>query len=290
MRTNPPAPGPAAPCSPESGRSAPSRGAPRRRGGRLLVLALVTGLLTTGALTGGAAAAGAPSAATPWRVPRLTVMPLGDSITQGVGSTTGDGYRAALRDALDDHATDVDFVGSLRHGTHADADHEGHSGYRIDQVAGGIGPWLAASRPNVITLHLGSNDINRDHQVDTAPARLAALLDRITAATPGTTVLLAPLVPNSKPGVQPRVDAFNRALPALVAERRQRGAKIRLVDFGAIGATDLVDGLHPNDSGYRKMAHAFRAGLARAARAGLISEQVTVDPSAPVTTAGAPVG
>lgn len=42
-----------------------------------------------------------------WRVPRLAVMPLGDSITFGTGSSTGSGYRAELRNRLTSHSTDV---------------------------------------------------------------------------------------------------------------------------------------------------------------------------------------
>ncbi|MFD5553587.1 GDSL-type esterase/lipase family protein [Streptomyces sp. NPDC127068] len=216
-----------------------------------------------------------------WRVPRLAVMPLGDSITQGVGSSTGNGYRAELREALHRHATTVDFVGSLRHGTHADAEHEGHSGFRIDQIAAGIGPWLLAARPNVVTLHLGSNDINRDYHVAGAPARLAELIDQILTAAPDVTVLVAPIVPNSRAGAQPRVDAFNRALPRIVGERRLKGHKVRLVDFGALDNADLADGLHPNDSGYQKMADAFYAGLTGAAQENLITENVPVHPVPP---------
>ncbi|MFE9661088.1 GDSL-type esterase/lipase family protein, partial [Streptomyces sp. NPDC005955] len=218
-----------------------------------------------------------------WRVPRLAVMPLGDSITQGVGSSAGNGYRAELRNLLNRHATTVDFVGSLRHGTHADAEHEGHSGFRIDQIAAGIGPWLLAARPNVVTLHLGSNDINRDYHVAGAPARLAELIDQIVTAAPDVTVLVAPIVPNSRAGAQPRVDAFNRALPQLVHERQTKGHKVRLVDFGALNNADLADGLHPNDSGYQKMAEAFYAGLTGAAQENLITENVPVHPVPPTS-------
>ncbi|MGX2998745.1 SGNH/GDSL hydrolase family protein [Streptomyces sp. JNUCC 64] len=278
----PPGPRPTPGPAPATGAAGPShavrRPAPRRLIGSLVVAGLLATGVLSGAPAGAATGARAPSTGTGWNVPRLTVMPLGDSITQGVGSSTGDGYRAALRDGLAEHATEVDFVGSLRHGTHPDPDHEGHSGYRIDQIAAGIGPWLLAAAPNVVTLHLGSNDVNRDHQVAGAPERLAGLIDQLTTAAPDLTVLVAPLVPNSRPGVAPRVAAFNRELPRIVGERRDRGAKVVLVDFDALDDGDLKDGLHPNDSGYRKMARAFQAGVARAARAGLISERVTVDP------------
>jgi hypothetical protein len=50
-------------------------------------------------------------------------MPLGDSITWGVGSSNG--YRAPLRNALTAEGHSLDFVGSGRNGTMSDPDNEG---------------------------------------------------------------------------------------------------------------------------------------------------------------------
>ncbi|MFJ4682482.1 GDSL-type esterase/lipase family protein [Streptomyces sp. NPDC088789] len=216
-----------------------------------------------------------------WRVPRLAVMPLGDSITQGVGSSTGNGYRAELRNHLQNRATTLDFVGSLQHGTTTDPEHEGHSGFLIEGIAANVESWLYQAKPNVVTLHLGSNDINRDHQSATAPARLGALMDQILAAAPDVTLLVASLVPNTRPGAQARVDAFNAQVPGLVQERRNKGFKVAHVNFSTVKGGDLPDGLHPNNSGYRKMARAFFNGLTQAATAGWITENVVVRPVPP---------
>ncbi|MEU9605337.1 FG-GAP-like repeat-containing protein [Streptomyces sp. NPDC048057] len=222
-------------------------------------------------------------------VPRLAVMPLGDSITLGVGSsscsggvqyTTCEGYRRTLRDSLDKHATTVDFVGSQQAGRQADRDHEGHSGWMIDGIAANVDNWLAVAKPNVVTLHIGSNDINRDHLPAQAPERLSQLLNRITTAAPDMTVVLGRVVPNSRPGKQPQVDAFNQALPGIVDAQRALGRKVLLVDLG-LDNTDLADGLHPNDDGFRKMATAFYGGVTTAINNGWITENVTVTPGPP---------
>ncbi|MGV9316551.1 GDSL-type esterase/lipase family protein, partial [Streptomyces sp. NPDC003691] len=216
-----------------------------------------------------------------WQVPRLAVMPLGDSITQGVGSNHGNGYREYLRVHLRNRAPVLDFVGSLAHGNGPDAQHEGHSGFLIEQIAADVESWLYAAKPNVITLHLGSNDINRNHEVATAPARLGALMDRILAAAPDVTILVAGIVPNYNPGAASRVEAFNNALPGLVTARRAQGHKVFQVNIPPLSAQDLPDNLHPNNNGYKKMARAFSDALAQPEVRNGITENVTVAPPTP---------
>src|SRR5256885_14756200 len=81
----------------------------------------------------------------------VRVMPLGDSITFGVGSSTGSSYRAALWDRLVGQAGyAVDYVGSQRSGALPDTDNEGHSGWRIDQIASNVDGWLATYQPDVV--------------------------------------------------------------------------------------------------------------------------------------------
>ena len=60
-------------------------------------------------------------------------MPLGDSITWGVGGSTGNGYRPHWATRLTSDGHSLDFVDSGRNGTMADPDNEGHSRRRIDR-------------------------------------------------------------------------------------------------------------------------------------------------------------
>jgi len=69
----------------------------------------------------------------------VKIMPLGDSITQGYRGR--DSYRRDLWLKLRKSGADVDFVGSMKNnfmGTPAhedfDMDHEGHWGWRADQI------------------------------------------------------------------------------------------------------------------------------------------------------------
>lgn len=218
---------------------------------------------------------------THWKVPRLVVMPLGDSITYGVGSSDGSGYRGPLRNRLAKHAGTLDFVGSERSGRLPDPDNEGHPGWQIDDISTNIGTWLPAAKPNVVLLHIGTNDLAYDYGygVDDAPGRLGELIDRITSAAPDMTVLVSTLVPAGDPRTRKRIDAFNAAVPTVVAERRRRGFHVGHVDMGRLTKQDLIDRLHPNDDGFAKMSDVFYDGIARAAVAGWIRQQVGVKPA-----------
>ena len=130
------------------------------------------------------------AAATP-----VKVMPLGDSITDGFDVPGG--YRVDLEDALQADGLAVDFVGTQRNGPAglADQQHEGHSGFRIDQLAAGVTSWLTEHRPDVVLLMIGTNDLVQENAVATAPQRVSSLIDRITGVVPSATVLVSTVTP-----------------------------------------------------------------------------------------------
>lgn len=210
-------------------------------------LALAAAVAVALTLTGGAAvAADQPPAP-------VRIMPLGDSITYGVGTPAHDSYRTDLLRRLTAAGAEVDLVGSQRSGTGPDRDHEGHPGWTIAQLTERIDGWLATYRPDVVLLHIGTNDM---HAGNTAAARdLADLLDRIHAARPSADVLVAKIIGlgrTPRTGAQAkRTDAFNRAVERVVAAR---GAPFRLVDHTDVRGIDMVDRLHPNAFGFRAMA------------------------------------
>lgn len=109
-------------------------------------------------------------------------------------------------------------------------------------------------------LHAGTNDLNQNHDVTTAPARLGALIDKIRSLAPLAEVFVAQITPIPDDAVlEGRVRAFNAALPAVVA---QRGPRTHLVDMhSGFSPADLEDGVHPTSAGYAKMADRWAAAL-----------------------------
>jgi lysophospholipase L1-like esterase len=182
----------------------------------------------------------------------VKVMPMGDSITWGQGSSTNSGYRGPLWLRLSNEGGYApDFVGTQRVGTIGDPDNEGHRGWQIDQLQANATTWITTYQPDVVLLHIGTNDMYRNYQVDMAPDRLSALIDQILAARPGIYVLVAKIIPSTNAGAQLRINAYNAKIPAIVAAR---GDHVRMVDTTNLASADLVDQLHPNDAGYAKMS------------------------------------
>lgn len=90
---------------------------------------------------------------------QLRILPLGASITVGYKSKDYNGYRQYLLDRLS--GSNVQFVGTVRSGTMKDNWNEGHSGFNIATVQGSNSEALS-ERPNVILLHVGTNDLDYD--------------------------------------------------------------------------------------------------------------------------------
>ncbi|MBE1490761.1 GDSL-type esterase/lipase family protein [Plantactinospora soyae] len=220
----------------------------RKRSTRPL-LAVLTAVVV--ALGGAVLADGAASAESNGGV---RVMPLGDSITDGL--TVPGGYRIGLWQKLVAGGHTVDFVGSQFNGPGSlgDHDHEGHSGWRIDQIDANIVNWLRTTTPRTVLLHIGTNDMFGN--AANAPARLSALLDRITNTSPGIIVFVATIIPF--PAADSAVRTFNAAIPGIVQGKVAAGKRVHLVDmYRALTAADLADGVHPNAGGYEKMSTAW---------------------------------
>ena len=212
------------------------------------------------ALAAGVAATSAPATAESNGGTR--VMPLGDSITEGIGYPGGGGYRVGLWQRLAHGGYTTDFVGSGFNGPSSlwDHDHEGHSGWRIDQIDANVVNWVRTYQPRTVLLHIGTNDISQNRDLANAPNRLAGVIDKITSTSPQTDVFVATLIPISWGDSQVR--SFNSAIPGIVSSRANAGKRVHLVDmYRALSTGDLSDGVHPNQSGYDKMAAAWYNAL-----------------------------
>ncbi|MFD6153040.1 FG-GAP-like repeat-containing protein [Streptomyces sp. NPDC060243] len=189
--------------------------------------------------------------------PDIRLISAGDSITYGVGSSDGNGYRGQLYDALEQAQLHPDFVGSSTSGSMSDPQHDGNRGWVINQIAEPAARDAASMRPNVMTLMAGTNDVyyQKGGAVADAPARLGKLIDRVQEGSPGISIVVATLVPvKNDPAAMERRNAYNEAVRALVKDRQADGQKVMLADFGPMTESMLSDTLHPNDAGYTFMA------------------------------------
>ncbi|HEY9060498.1 MAG TPA: GDSL-type esterase/lipase family protein, partial [Pseudobacteroides sp.] len=195
----------------------------------------------------------------------IKIMPLGDSITDGL--TVPGGYRIKLWKSITGNGQTVDFVGSMSNGPSdlGDKNHEGHSGWTISQIDTNINTWMDTYKPQIVLLHIGTNDM---YQTPTgAHERLSTLIDKICAKLPaGGKLYVSDIIPF--PMSASNVTAYNAKIPGIVQQKAATGKPVYFVEmFKALTSSDLADGVHPNATGYNKMAdvwyNAIKADLAK---------------------------
>jgi lysophospholipase L1-like esterase len=216
----------------------------------------------------------------------LEIMLLGDSITQGKVNNSEpeaerEGYRRFLWDALNDFGLDVDFVGSQSNGKGGfDQDHQGHPGWKIQDLANGksttpssgIDNWISAeqAQPDLVLAMAGTN--NAGSSGSTIANYLDDLIGKIfdNPIFNGELIVstIAPIHPNSiyYNSRLPNVIAYNGLIPDVVESYANQGEDIHFVDIWsgdyAITEDDMTvppadNGLHPSVNGYYNMAQTY---------------------------------
>lgn len=188
----------------------------------------------------------------------VRVMALGDSITAGVGDPTRSGYRITLQGLLRNAGVRVDMVGGRVDGRCCDRDHEGHPGWTAAQVRDQVQGWARTYAPDVVLLHIGTNDISRNTPARTIALRVTAIVRAIRRARPLTHVFVARIIGTRIAELNRRTAAFNALLPGVVAAA---GARVYLVDMADVGGALLADSRHPTRAGYEVMAARWYEGL-----------------------------
>lgn len=158
-------------------------------------------------------------------LPGLRIMPLGDSITKGNGAKDGTGYRNKLRSQLLSYGTDsdvsVDMIGSLADGKMTDNNHEGHSGKYVQDIKGYLDLSIDA-KPNVVLVHAGTNNMDKNVDLDIADTLIENIIDKLFEGSPDAVILVAPVIWANNPPMQANTDKFNLKLEASSAGRRRR--------------------------------------------------------------------
>lgn len=196
-------------------------------------------------------------------------MPLGDSITLGFnginypnGSIPG-GYRRQLGNRLANSGRSFDFIGDsiANSAPGMDPHHNGYGGIRTDQVLASLTGWLAAS-PDIVLMHLGTNDLIQHVPLATIVGNLGTLIQRITDNAPRRTLYVATIIPiiDTRDGYTSAqwvgvIAAYNVQVRGLVAQHAAQGRKVVLVEmnggliYTALNPIQNVfqtgDGTHP---------------------------------------------
>jgi hypothetical protein len=245
---------------------------PRRRATSTLVLVAL--LIAGSVLSASPAAAAEP----------VRIMPLGDSITEGfAGAAT---YRYWLDGRLDAAGVAFDFVGSrtgVRDGAPRfpdfDQQHDGHAGWRADQLLAGkwdraaegrLADWAAAHRPDVVLLHVGTNDIRQCETPASTATEVGQIVAALRQANPDVDVVLARIIattPDPARWCAAQTDArlrdYNGRLGTLASALTTERSRVVTVDqyTGFSVAADTYDGVHPDESGEQRMAEVWEAGV-----------------------------
>lgn len=209
-------------------------------------------------------------------LPNLRILTLGDSITKGNGSGGNpNGYRSRLRGLLVQAGAQVDMIGTLKTGTMADNDHEGHSGKTLKTITTKWQKPIAA-KPNLILIHAGTNNMDLNEDLDTAPTLYANMLDGMFNEYNDVVILVVPVIYSKKAHLNKNRETFNAKLKTIVKERQDKGKHIHITAVDITDA-DLSDEKHPNIQGYNKFADAFFAGVNRVNDKGWLVAPAKID-------------
>ncbi|MBD3320365.1 MAG: hypothetical protein GF350_04635 [Chitinivibrionales bacterium] len=205
------------------------------------------------------------------------IMPIGNSITEGDGGDAT--YRYFLWHLLIDNGYDVDLVGTnygAKDGPSPydfDQDHQGEWGIQAGQVLPEIGDQARATLPDMVLIHLGTNDIGHDNDIPGETAETCAhrtslelmdIIDTLRSVNPDVVVFLAQIIPAY-------FDDWVRVLNDSIAfyGNAQSTARLPVIIVDQYNALDYVvapdgdykDGLHPNQNGEEKMATTWFAAI-----------------------------
>lgn len=194
------------------------------------------------------------------------ILPLGDSITEGVPFT----YRYPLYNTLSDEGYSFDFVGSHTNGGWDypedgwDKDNEGHSGWTTESIDQELSEWLPQYDVDIALIHLGTNDAGAG-DVDNSVAAMTSIVEQLRSNNASVSICLAQILPFGSDipvenGIGPSelnafVDSLNSRLAELASEMTTTDSPIVLVDMNSdFGDEDFDDAVHPNQAGAEKMA------------------------------------
>ena len=202
----------------------------------------------------------------------VRIWPLGDSITGGYEDYGS--YRRSLWMMLRAAGHRVDFVGTITQYYEGEPDdpdfdtnHDGHWAWSTDEILAKVDRWAKALTPDVVLVHLGTNDRFRGRKNADIVADLAEIIAKVRAVNPSAAFFVARIIPNASSGGD--LLALNREIETLAALTTEASPVVIVDQYsGFVVESDTWDGLHPNKVGSEKMAVRWYEAVIRAIRTG----------------------
>ena len=204
-------------------------------------------------------------------------MPIGDSITQGMGGWHT--YRCYLAGDLSNSGVDFDFVGNVNGplgGGNSlcpepfDEDHEAVWGFRADQMIPEVASAATAHRPDVALIHLGTNDVFQFQTNPSTREELRTIINHLRSANPEVVIFLAQVIPCNPVGGDPTfgdrcsvdIPNLNSEIATLAGEESSGQSPVIVVNMHTgFSLSWLRDHVHPNPDGEQFMAGKWKAAL-----------------------------
>jgi lysophospholipase L1-like esterase len=187
------------------------------------------------------------------------VLPLGNSITYGELGSEG-GYRDDLASMLNNAGINFVYVGSQ---VDTAGNHEGHRGYKTTDIDANLNDWLSQSNPDVVLLHIGTNDVSALRSTTDIINDISSILDKIYNNNNSSIIFLCSIIPRNDSKNSNTIE-LNNAIPPLIQDKESLGYKIHHVNqydaftSNSNWATEyMANYLHPNDTGYHVMADTY---------------------------------
>lgn len=200
----------------------------------------------------------------------VRILPIGDSVTQG--ATADYTWRFRLQASLRARGVDVDFVGdrtaAIDPATRApaayadgrfDQDHAALWGMRAEAPASDVRRLTATTRPDVVVLALGVNDLLRGRAPRAVLADLERIIGDVRSVAPRAAFVLPELTQTWLAGV----DDLNRLLRSTRTRLSTSASPVVVPALATpfVKGADTWDHLHPNGVGEVKIAQQVQLGL-----------------------------
>ncbi|MFZ8929215.1 MAG: arylesterase [Gammaproteobacteria bacterium] len=168
----------------------------------------------------------------------LTILFLGDSLTEGYGLDEEESFPSLVKEMLAADGINIRVLNA------------GISGSTSASALSRL-QWYIRSQPDLMVLSLGANDGLRGLSIDEMKANLAETIEFAQANGVQAAITGMMVPPNMGPEY---TDAFARVFPDLATEYDIPLMPFLLQDVAAVPELNQADGIHPNAEGTRIVA------------------------------------